>query len=307
MNRILALLVAVGLVVGAVFVRRALDDDDGEEATSDGSSSGVPTVVCATEVVDACSRLSDRGVARVVATEAGGVTADRLVATGDLGADVWLTASFWPQIASDGQARAQVDPGDLRDVSGTLGRADVVMGIAPSQAETIDQRCGGTATWACVGANAGSAPFRVGVDDADDTSGLAVVADALASEVGGTPPRPDDLDDEQLDWFRHFAQNLTQGRAGLTSLETLVTFPGQFDVAGGLATGVDGDPEVRRGDPPARVAVVVAGRPDRIDLDEVRDALDAAGWDTSGDTDPTGLPNSGVMEALRSAWKAEVS
>ena len=55
MNRILALIVAVGLVVGAVFIRRALDDDDSSAGSdSNGSGSGVPTLVCATEVADAC-------------------------------------------------------------------------------------------------------------------------------------------------------------------------------------------------------------------------------------------------------------
>ena len=77
-------------------------------------------------------------------------------------------------------------------------------------------------------------------------------------------------------------------------------------MAGGLDTDVKGKPEVRVSDPEARVAVALAGRTDRIDLDEVRDALADTGWDTSGSTKQTALPKAGVMEALRSAWKDEV-
>ncbi len=306
MKRLLALLLAVGLVVGAVLVRRALDDDS-PDASANGGDDSVPALVCATEVQEACEQLEADGHARIVAIEAGGNTTDRLAADGELGADAWVAASFWPQIAADARTRAQLDEGDLQETSAALATDNVVMGIAPGQVAAVDTACGGTATWACVGAKAGAPPFRVGVDSADDTSGLAVIADALASQVGSIPPRPDDLDDDAGDWFRRFAANLTQGRAGLSSLEVLTTFQGQFDVAGGLATGVVGSPEVRRSDPTARVAVVVAGHPDRVDLDEVRAALKDTGWDTSGTPAPEGLPKSGVMEALRSAWKAEVS
>ncbi len=78
MKAVAALAAAVGLIVAAILVRDALDDDgDSAGGTSAGSATAV---VCATDLGDACARLEDDVNVRV---EAASVTAERLATAAD--------------------------------------------------------------------------------------------------------------------------------------------------------------------------------------------------------------------------------
>ena len=51
----MALIVAIGLVVGAVFIRRAIDDDDAAADPSDPSSQPTGAILCAADLGDVCA------------------------------------------------------------------------------------------------------------------------------------------------------------------------------------------------------------------------------------------------------------
>ncbi|HKY14748.1 MAG TPA: hypothetical protein VJM33_07460 [Microthrixaceae bacterium] len=299
MKRLVAVLVAAGLIAAAVFIRRALDDD--EAGGDDGSGAdGTPTLICATEAAEACDRLEQSGLVELVTTEPAGATADRLAAGEALGADGWLTADFWP-----GMVEVVRDPNlgtvDL-DASDVLASSAVIVARAPSIGENVQSdECGGAVTWACFAERAGSPPFRIGIDPTDESAGLATAAMAAAGIVGDVPPRPEEMEDEAVRLWRTLPQEVEQTR-GEPVLTTLATFQGQFD----LATGF----EVIRRDrtpllavpPEPTVGLVIAGDPGRFDTEAVARALGESGWERGGATQ--GLPGPGVMVALRDEWEA---
>jgi hypothetical protein len=101
MTRIIAVVVAVGLIIGAVFVRRALDDDGG---SSDPSGEPV-ALVCALELAPACRAVADEDDDVEVTIEDAAVTAAALVGgTADI--DVWAVPAPWPAMVDDTRVRA---------------------------------------------------------------------------------------------------------------------------------------------------------------------------------------------------------
>src|SRR5688572_25642181 len=97
---VLALLVAVGLVAGAVYLRGQLDRG---EDINPLTPTEPPIVVCASEFADVCA---DLGEDVEVVIEDAEVTADRLVASDSEPIDGWLVAAPWPQIVDEARARS---------------------------------------------------------------------------------------------------------------------------------------------------------------------------------------------------------
>jgi hypothetical protein len=316
-KRALAVILAVGLVVGAVFVRRVLaDDSDATDSTNRPTASGPPSVICDDAVAAACEMLAADGIVTIAGLEAGGVTTDRLVAGESLGADTWITASVWPGIVE--VLRPEVVPPS----SGSIGATRSIMATRPQRAPTLTAACNDQGLWSCT-AEAADRPWvelggdqtwgrvTVGVGSQDSTEGLVTIATATASRLGTADySRNDVFDDPTVaDWFRRFAGAITLPRPGLTPVESLVTVPGSLDVAGGLAIDSTSRADTVSPVPQARVDIVTAGA-DGIDAGLLADALEATGWLDPGDSalpDTTGLPEPGVMEALRSEWKRNVS
>ena len=93
MKRLGALAVAVALIAGAIFINRAIHDDD-SSSSGDTPSTRV-RVTCAPEFAATCKTLD-----AAVTIEAPGTTADRLAAESAPVFDLWITSRPWPEIAA---------------------------------------------------------------------------------------------------------------------------------------------------------------------------------------------------------------
>jgi hypothetical protein len=250
----------------------------------------VPTVICATEVRAACEQLE--GV-RVVETEAPGVTYERLAAGEPLGANGWLVSQPWPDMAQ------------LRGTSTTLARSPLVVVTTTRRPAGFD--CP-QATWDCVAGFAETSPnFAYGTRDT--TGGLLARAGIAGGLLGKQDFVRNDFDDRDDFRSRYGAldsavSDVTAGRSSdlATTIQTAV---GTYAAVAVLDSSTDlarAGFEALTPTPEISADVVLAGHPDRFDLDRISDALLATGWLRSGDKTrpgPNGLPKPGVMVALR--------
>ncbi|MET0904292.1 MAG: hypothetical protein ABWZ52_13720, partial [Acidimicrobiales bacterium] len=187
MQRVLAVLAAVGMVVAAVVARNAMDDDDGGGGDGDDTTA---VVVCATDVADACDRL---GSSVEVRTEDPAVTAaafdDGSIAD-DI--DAWVTSTAWLEVA---ESRAPDALGDAR----AIATSPATVATAPGRHDAISDLCANDDIWQCLGGSAGqdwaglgdgSHPewreLKVGLTDPDLAVGLPVLASTSAGFFGTT-------------------------------------------------------------------------------------------------------------------------
>jgi hypothetical protein len=309
-KRVLALVLAAGLVVGAVFVRRAIDHHGGSGA------GGVPQVVCASEVQAACLRLASSGLIHVARIEDPGQTTDRLsTADGTLGADAWLVSGFWPQIVTGNRARAGLPPLDLTS-SAVLGTQPARVFLRPARAKTTIAHCS-PLEWKCLAPMAaqpwtsfGGQPdwgqVSLALPPIDTTAGLVTVADAVGSAAGSDHYASNDI----VDQVDEFMQRLARDATTMTDpVDSMVVQPGSVDITAGLKADSNGQPNgsvtTVWAAPAATVGAVIAGPTGGLDLGAVRHALELTGWDAPTDTSQitTGLPRPDVMDAVRAEWK----
>jgi hypothetical protein len=343
MKRWLAIVVAGGLVVGAVLVRRALDGDTG------GGDGDELALVCGAELAPVCDGLAAGDDRLRVAVEDASVTATR-VATGELDLDggAWLVAAPWPAIAAAGTGSDADEFPDLAG-SGVLAESPAVLVARRDRMEAIAATCG-EPTWACIGERAG-APWtelggqatwgrvEVALPAAGTAAGAVTIDQAVASRVGRTDFAVNDLDDDPATsaWFDRLAsQSQANQRDDLSPLQQFLRVPGSLGVVGAL--GAEADTEIGRASSrDALITVVPEPRATAqvrlwsTDADAVREALDRigperlatlladSGWDSTGeeraagagtmvseDGGPypeAGLPNAGVMSAVITRWE----
>jgi hypothetical protein len=336
-RRLLALVSAVLLVVGAVWLRAWLFPDE-----AGGLGVDAPRIVCVAELDEACGQL-DLPAASIRIEDAAATVADLAQADPDI--DVWVTVQPWPELAADARAAAGRPP--LPSVtSDVVARSPVVLAARSDRLRVLEPACdGGTVTWSCVGDHAGDAwadlggqaawgRVEVALDQpATSVTGLLTLAAAATSWADGAP-----LDDRVLAdpaffaWLSELAEDSDSG-GGQSPLERmLVTGGAEHEFTGTLDSfarpllrrapaGAEGV-ALRRPDPVVTADVVVVGYGD-VDAaavaafaDLLRPALTASGWQpaTDGATEPAGgalpaddgLPSAGVLEQLRRTW-VEVS
>lgn len=296
MRRLLALLAAVGMVVGAWYLRDSLRSDgpDGD----DPGEGGQPTLLCAAELAEVCRSLN--GVK--VTVEQPGVSYDRLIAEGGtLDADGWLVSGPWPEMVREQR------PVDLT-ISDPLARSDLALYVREDRHRVLDTACG-TLSWKCLGDNvgrswielggpAGWGELKFGHPGPDTTAGLLSAGAAAVGFFGSTDISSSDFEDGFDLWFGNLEKNVRSATQGFPDpARALQTQPGSFSIVADLGHRFDRDR--RTSTPPARALVRLIGKAGRFDLDEMRGALETQGWSTDGLTDPTGLPKPGVMIALR--------
>ena len=337
----MALLVAAGLVVGAVLVRSALTDDG-------SAGDGDLELVCGTELAAVCDGLDGDDDLRVV-VEDEAATARRLI-EGELALDrtAWLAAAPWPAMAAESAAS---EGGELPDLAGSavLGASPAVIVARTDRMEAITATCG-TPTWACIGERAGGpwtdlggqatwGRVEVAMPDAGTGAGAVAVNQAVASRVGRTDFAINDLDDDPADaaWFDRLAsESRANERDDLSALQQFLRVPGSLGVAGAL--GAEADTELARVSgseafvkvvpEPTSVAQVRLWAADADSLSEAIERIDPArlatlladsGWEATGEADATGpgtmvsedrgpypdagLPNAGVMSAVITRWE----
>jgi hypothetical protein len=299
------------MVVAAIVIRGAIDDED-----SSPSTEGTAVVICANDLLEQCQALGSRVQVRAesAATTAAAIT-DGTVPDD---VDAWITTTAWLEVV-DGRTPNAL--GQRR----ALATSPTVVATAPGRYEAITELCAGNDVWSCLGDAAGSdwadlgdgdhpewRELKVGLTDADSAVGLSGLTSASAGFFGNTAFAANDpAFDEFEGWLANLAAPSAAGDPN--PAETLATRPGTYSAAGSIAaiaSGFDGrgvetidpDPEVA-----ATVAIVGLGDGDLPDTAPVRDALAATGWTRATDDDLAPTLKPGVMAALHTLWKAVTS
>lgn len=343
LRRVLALLLVVGMVGGALALRTAREEQAERARAGGGPTDDAPTLTCAA-VLDA-------------------VCADLVTALRDDGHDVAL-ASDAPQAGAAPAAGALLTLAPLHELVPGAGQPSPVLARTPLLAAVWDDRgaileahCGGTLSWRCIGEAAGSRPgtwaaiggegpwgvIKPGHDDpATSEVGVLVLGQLAVGYYGTAAVTANDLDDAGFfAWFVGLQDVVPAQPATGAPLPRMVSAGrGAYDVlavteaeaAGLLARTAEraASLRLRPVEPLVTADVVVTGigqEEDVLDLVEsvaerAPALLAAAGWRVEGQqpsaalaqagladlTLPTdsGLPSAGTIEALRRTW-AEVN
>lgn len=294
-SRLVALVAAVVMVVVAVQVRAGLDDREVDRR---------PHVVCASELAFVCEVISGDADVDV---EPAGITTDRLLAADEVDLDGWITPGPWAAMVRQSRERAS-KPG-LLTASAPVARARLAVAVWPERLTALRTTCGGEVGWACLVQAAAAPTFKLGLPDARrDAFGLVALG-STARSLAPDNPLEDDAFRGALDALARavprplppFVTVLAGGPSLADAYVTVAVGPGTRMTHVYIAPVVTADvvPAHGRGERGRRAA-------DLLRDERVADALRAAGYDTSPGPEPSGLPDVGVLEALRNLW-AEVA
>lgn len=308
-KRLVALVVAVVLVVGAVVVRDRLDARGSAATTADATprpdaAGAAVQVVCLEELEEVCAALGDTDT--VVTTQSLGQTLTAL-ADGSAAADAWVTLTPLPELAAvaTGDGGAGVNS-TVVPVDGATG---VVAVAREDRAAVLDEACEGGFDWRCLGdaapqtweeLGAAGTPgeVRIGFADPDASAeGLLALAQASAGWFGDVDFSRNDLDDPAFfAWFAGLA-DARPNALGPDPLQQLITQRASLDVVITFGVparraleqpGADGL-VVRDAGPQIRSRVVVTGLGDdgsdaaaRV-AGQLPAALTDAGWSVADD------------------------
>jgi hypothetical protein len=329
-----ALAAAAALIVAAILARDAIDD--GGDSAGGAAAGRSTTVVCPTELADACASLEDDVTVRV---EPASVTADRLTTAADADeadTDVWLAPAPWVEVVADARERAG-DPALVGEPSDAIGRSPVVLVMWNDRAAALEAgACGGPVQWRCLG-DAADRPWdsvggqgawgrvNVGLSGSGTANGLVVLGGAAAGYFGGADYAANDLDGGLSGWLGALGAHADATATDVVN-EMLTRGPGQFSAVGALeadAARAADRADVRVVYPaPVATADLVAvpiGDAERAagDIagnDDLRRALAGAGWRVDGEAAVAGvddgldlpaddsLPGGGVLGALLARW-----
>lgn len=342
MKRLVAVLVAIGLVAGAIVLRRSLDGE--ASGGADVSGDGATTVICGSELRRVCDELASRSPSVTFRIEDEAVTADRLSdpQVTALDADGWLAAGPWAAIVADNRAAAGAPPLDLGAPSAVLGRSPAVIVAAADRAAALQGACPSGVTWACIGGfagrpwtEAGGQPswgaVRPGLAPPETGSGLVVWSQAVSSQTAanGLPAiwARNDLDDPVVStWFDQLAgQAKRSGSASNDPLARFLVAPATFGAVGALESAAGpavaraaGRSDTRLLYPEPMVSAEVTLTPaaggdagdllDALGGDGVGAALARDGWRVAGQPPAAGIgggPPAGDSPGLPSAGALE--
>jgi len=325
-KRFAALLLAVGMVLGAVWLRDRIDDG--------ASSSNELRLRCSTELREVCEELVEGREGVDVEFEDPGDTADALAelpAGEDPGFDVWLADASWPAMVADTRRFKKVGGEVLGEPSGVLARSPVVLGVHRTRPAQVTAACGDSADWRCAGAVVRSGS-TLGIPSPDRGDGLAVLASAVTDWFDRSTVAVNDFDDPEFSsWFDAISTKARGPALGdLTPLEAGVTTAGRFAMVGALEADVLDLPRSRGVydaiyPEPVVTADLVLVPAEGVSVDtaigrlgganRVGEVLAAAGWRVRGLPTPTGAnedlvlpdgqgtPSPGVLQALRDRWE----
>lgn len=292
--RILALLVAVAMVVGAVAYRQSRDEDGG----GNGGGSD-PVVVCAAELGDVC------GAVEGATVEAAADTADRLVGArtaADAGIDAWITPGPWGAMVDSARTSRLFGP------SPTVARSPLVAVVRKG---TQPGGCPRPLAWRCIGDAAQAPAFRLAADGSAHPVGLSVRAAALAGFLD-TPDysRAEVEDGDGAVWLANLDARLDAARGFQAApLERFLATQGAAaaayltTAAAARAASQSAVFDVVALEPAVVVGVVVSSTSPRgrraVDRGDLTDALVERGWERGAAPGGGGLPEPGVLLALR--------
>ena len=302
MKRALAIAAAAVMIALAIVIRSAIDGDDSSSSTGTGTATGTATgtVACITELADACKALT--GVA--VRVEDASITA-KAIAAGTANIDAWVTLDPWPGIVN------QLAKREVTGAANRLARTDLLIAMVGERAARLAPACGGAVNWRCLGdaigrpwTDLGGEPewgsVKAGVPATTTAEGLILLGHASSGYYGTENFATNDFDDAFLVW----KAKVTSSPATFTTF--IQQFPAAFSGVGANKVDVtagSGTRPVASIDPtPAADAVVViapvAGHKIPGGTNSLKDRLREDGWSTDRLSDPSGLPNAGVLLAL---------
>ena len=304
MQRVLAVLGAVAMIVTAVVVRRAVDEKgSGDRANANDKV----VIVCAEDLEIYCDAFG-AGVEVRVTTAAATAEAIR---TGSLADDVdgWVTSSAWLELLG-GDA-------DTLGAPERLATSPITVAALADRARALDDLCAGQPLWDCLVASAGASwaelggelpgHLAIGVPSADSAIGLPVLASAAAGSLGGVAFASNDFDAD----FRAQLASLVAASGGTDRdpVRTMVTQRGRYSAAGApraRVTDLHNDAVVLLDTTPEVVATIVVvpvrGGDDLPRAGPVRDALVAERWTAASGSDVVATLKDGVMSALHDVW-----
>ena len=315
MRRIVALLVAVGLVIVAVVIRNGINSGGGSKLR----------LVCTPELASVCNGL---GSNVDVTVEEPGTTADRLEKVGAGSLDGWLTPGPWNELVQQARIRAG-NPAPLSP-SFILARSPIGLAVFPERLATLATACGGQPGWKCLGDAAGKVNWsaigghpewgdiKIGMPDpTQNATGLAALGAATIGYFGTADPTAIDV---QNDGFRKWLRNLATATKGVPPLDQILAAGASV---GDMAATIEavGSPAVRTSarspkptllyPAPVVSADVVLGSAGTDRGQELAHLVErrapallvAAGWkSTDRRTAPSLLPGD-LLDALRAAWR----
>ena len=331
MKRVLALVAAAAMVVGAFAIRGGGSGGDGGLAIPGRDE---PVVLlrlqCATELAEACAALAAADDRIEVGEERPGLFADTLLSGTDTSADVWLAPQPWVELVR------QLDTTGGR----ALGQPSAVLARSPLVLTAFERStpdCGGEPVgWRCIGDAA--ADLRPGIQRLDDTEGLFTLAQAGTGFFGTEAYATNDFETPPetggppfADWATTLLRAVPRGSFGTPLATMLRTDTATFDFAATIeavaasaisGTRQEGELRVIYPSPMATVDVVAVPIGDGDEAAAAalvalleggtgRTALSSAGWRVAGEplatgidpaitvADGDGLPQPGVLAALR--------
>lgn len=259
--RLAALAVAVGLVLGALTIRGALDDDgtrpgpDGGAAPTGGEDGDTAPLDlrCIDELAEVCGPLAELaerdGAVTSLVGSAGDTARTFRAATEPLAAGtVWVTLSPWPGIVNEARIREGREP-VLGAVSEPVARSPLVLVGWRERLAVLDESCGGAAGWGCLGDVADGTWAELGGDPRwgpvkpghlpPDSSavGLLVAGQAAADRTGGAGFSLRDLQDDGFrSWFSDLERAVPsfEPSAGTPLRQMLQFGVASYDVVGTL-------------------------------------------------------------------------
>jgi len=284
MKRVLALAGAALLVVIAVLVRGALDDD-GDDVTADNGDDDEPTelvVACIPELEDACRQLDGVATLRV---EDPGATIEN---PDDV--DAWITLDPWPDIAATARA-----PDRLTQDALVVASSPLLLLLRTDALEGCDD-------WACAGDSQRAAlPMP--------SSALGRLALGHAASEWSSVTRPNEpfaAQEFALPEFQRWLGAIDFSRDPVDDMLVLANAGPRATAITAAAYDADVSASPRaeglatsRGAGAATVVAVVTGSA----ADSVRDQLEIAlldqGWEpAASDARSEGMPSAGVLFAL---------
>jgi hypothetical protein len=243
-KRVAAIVVAVGLIVGAILLRHSLNNTASTNSSQPSTSSSATTahsIVCSTEFADVCQQL---GSSYHVTIEPAGATLDRLAnaPAADL-PDAWLTLDPYPAMLDDTRTRGGLSV-VIRDTT-VVGQTDPSLAMVPDRALAFQTACGASVLWRCVGDFAGTAwadhqgqaswgTIRPALSDpASEASGLLQFANAVAGYFNSVnfDRSTWESDPRFSSWMRNLGANTLVTAAGTTPLSTLLVRQSALNIA----------------------------------------------------------------------------
>jgi hypothetical protein len=282
-SRILAVLVAIGMVAGAIYIRDRIDDDGG----GGGGGNGGAQLVCDPVLEAAC-----RAVSGDVVVEDAATTAERVIGADSFEGDGWVTAGPWPAMVDELRETAGRTP--LFGDGGRVVASSRMAVVGPAETP---------GPWRAVGDAVGGSDLRLGWRDPASGLGVLQVGAFAVGFFDGPDFATNDFDAafrsylEGIEDEAEVARNPLERRLqqGVSFAAAVVSFQAEAErLLEEAAPGRRGDLQPLYPDPVVAVEAVLAGTEDGAG--DLRESLNEQGWDVPADR--SGLPSPGVLAAL---------